>query len=65
MTHHVTNNFKKVALGLVALFALAFLPSCWFDTNNCYTEAYIVCDNDARIRRSHEPSSVFDGTHHG
>lgn len=45
MTHHVTNNFKKVALGLVALFALAFLPSCWFDTNNCYTEAYIVCDN--------------------
>ena len=60
MANKISNKFKHIPLGLVALFALAFLPSCWIDTNDCYYVDYLVCENGVEFVQTEYCTTTCD-----
>ncbi len=46
MKHSLMQNMKRAAAALASLFAVASLPACFIDLNDCdYEVGYIVCDD--------------------
>ena len=46
----MTNSFKRISLGIIALFSVSFLSSCWSDYGSEYCKAYVVCDTRITVR---------------